>query len=292
MIGRSGIRTTSNPSRRRGSLVALRWLERSFLLLVIGILILVFWRLSPGWLNSQTFPFLIAQNAPLEVLTVAMTFSMISANIDLSPGSMLSLAAMVMGLVYERTGSLWWGMVVSLGLTLLVGAVSGFIVGRLQISAIIVTLATYIWAAGLATGINSANAIPMKGALLNFLNRGIDGWTWTIVVVFVFFALGHFLLAKTKFGYYSRAIGGNSEFARDEAASRSAGKSYISSSSWVSPFGWVPSCRWLSWERPSLPRGRASNSTLSSPLSSAAPVSPAVRAAYCAAAWGLFFSPS
>lgn len=214
MIGRSGIRTTSNPSRRRGSLVALRWLERSFLLLVIGILILVFWRLSPGWLNSQTFPFLIAQNAPLEVLTVAMTFSMISANIDLSPGSMLSLAAMVMGLVYERTGSLWWGMVVSLGLTLLVGAVSGFIVGRLQISAIIVTLATYIWAAGLATGINSANAIPMKGALLNFLNRGIDGWTWTIVVVFVFFALGHFLLAKTKFGYYSRAIGGNSEFAR------------------------------------------------------------------------------
>ena len=44
--------------------VALRWLERSFWPLVIGILILVFWRLSPGWLNSQTFPFLIAQNAP------------------------------------------------------------------------------------------------------------------------------------------------------------------------------------------------------------------------------------
>jgi ribose transport system permease protein len=201
-------------ARSRGSLVALRWLEKSFLLLVIAILIVVFWRLSPGWLNSQTFPFLIAQNAPFEVLAVAMTFSMISANIDLSPGSMLSLAAMVMGLVYERTGSLWWGMVAALALTLFVGGVSGLIVGRLKISAIIVTLATYIWAAGLATGINSANAIPMKGALLNFLNRGIDGWTWSIVVVLVFFALGHFLLSKTKFGYYARAIGGNSEFAR------------------------------------------------------------------------------
>lgn len=210
----SNITVASSAVFDRRALLVVRWLERLFLVLVIGILVFCFWRLSPGWLNSQTVPFLIAQNAPLEVLAVAMTFSMISANIDLSPGSMLSLAAMVTGLVVESTGSLGLGLLAGLGLTLFVGAVGGAIVGRLQVSAIIVTLATYIWAAGLATAVNNANAIPISGALFRDLNDGVDGWTWTIAVVVVFVALGHLLLRTTKFGYYSRAIGRNSEFAR------------------------------------------------------------------------------
>ena len=196
------------------ALQAVRLLERSFLVLVIGALVICFWRLSPGWLNSQTVPFIIAQNAPLEVLAVGMTFSMISANIDLSPGSMLTLAAMVTGLVVEATGSLWLGMLTALALTLFVGAVTGFLVGRLQRSAIIVTLATYIWPAALAAAINGANAIPINGALFRYLNDGVDGWTWTILVVLVFVVAGQFLLRATKFGYYSRAIGRSAEFAR------------------------------------------------------------------------------
>jgi ribose transport system permease protein len=196
------------------ALRAVRLLERSFLVLVTGALVILFWRLSPGWLNSQTVPFIIAQNAPLEVLAVGMTFSMISSNIDLSPGSMLSLAAMVTGLVIESTGSLWLGLLTALGLTLSVGVISGYLVGRLQISAIIVTLATYIWAAGLATAINGANAIPIAGSMFKYLNDGVDGWTWTILVVLVFVVAGQFLLHSTKFGYYSRAIGRSGEFAR------------------------------------------------------------------------------
>jgi ribose/xylose/arabinose/galactoside ABC-type transport system permease subunit len=68
-------------------------------------------------------------------------------------------------------------MLAALALTLSVGVVTGFLVGRLQISAIIVTLATYISAAGLATAINGANAIPIGGALFKYLNDGVDGWT-------------------------------------------------------------------------------------------------------------------
>jgi ribose/xylose/arabinose/galactoside ABC-type transport system permease subunit len=201
-------------SAYKGALVALRLLERCFLVIVIGLLFLLFWQLSPGWLNSQTVPFLIAQNAPLEVLAVAMTFSMISANIDLSPGSMLSFAAMVTGLVAESTGDLWYGLLVALALTLSVGVVSGLLVGWLSISAIIVTLSTYIWAAGLATAINDANAIPLNGTLLRVLNQGVGGWTYSIAVVVVFLVVGHLLLTRTRFGFYCRAIGGSSEFAR------------------------------------------------------------------------------
>ncbi len=206
--GRDGSRA------RGGALAAVRLLDRTFLLIVIGALVVCFWALSPGWLNSQTLPFIVAQNAPLEVLAVGMTFSMVSANIDLSPGSMLSLAAMLSGLVLESTGSFWLGIVAALALTVAVGAVSGVLVGRLRVSAIVVTLATYIWAAGLATAVNGANAIPVSAALLRYLNDGVDGWTWTILVVVLSVVGGQLLLKRARFGYYSRAIGRNAEFAR------------------------------------------------------------------------------
>ena len=195
-------------------LTSLRWLERCFLLVVIGLLFLLFSRLSPGWLNDQTFQFVVTTNAPLLIVTVGMTFAMISANIDLSPGSMLSLSGMVMGLVYARTGDLWLGVFAALALTLAVGAATGILVGKLRISAIVVTLATFIWAAGLALGINSSNAIPMSGTLLRVLDAGTGGWTVIVAVVAAMYLVGHFLLVRTKFGRYSRALGGNFEFAR------------------------------------------------------------------------------
>ncbi len=205
------------PPREHGSRIGagvLRWGERLFLVVVIGLLFLLFSRISPGWMNGQTVQFVVAQSAPLEVVTVGMTFAMISGNIDLSPGSMLSLAGMVTGLVYARTGSLYLGLLVSLALCVIVGAVTGVLVGRLKISAIVVTLATYIWAAGLATAINSSNAIQMNGSLLRLLDAGRDGVTVTILVVALTYLAGHVVLQRTKFGRYSRALGGNFEFTR------------------------------------------------------------------------------
>lgn len=202
------------PQPEDRALRILRWAERAFLLLVIVGLVVAFWQISPGWLNSQTAQLIISQNAPLEVTAVGMTFAMISANIDLSPGSMLSLAGMVMGLVAARSGSLWVGMAAALVLVIGVGWLTGLLVGRLRISSIIVTLATYIWAAGLALSINGSYAIQMQGRIFSVLNDGIDGWTTTILVVVVFAAVGQALLVGTRFGRYSRAIGGNFEFAR------------------------------------------------------------------------------
>jgi ribose transport system permease protein len=66
----------------------------------------------------------------------------------------------------------------------------------------------------LATAINGANAIPISGALFRYLNDGVDGWTWTILVVLIFVVVGQSLLRSTKLGYYSRAVGRSGEFAR------------------------------------------------------------------------------
>ena len=200
--------------RRRRVTRLLELLERVFLLLIIGILVVVFWQTEPNWLNSQTVQFLLTQNAPLEVVALGMTFAMLAANIDLSPGSMISLASMVVGILALRTGSLALGLGVGLVLTVGVGLITGSLVGRMRISAIVVTLATYVWAAGLATGIHGANAIPVTGGVLNFLNDETNGWTVTLGIVVLCYVAGHVILTRTKLGRYARAIGGNSEFAK------------------------------------------------------------------------------
>ena len=223
----SGLRTVVSPGawRARGAPIGLawgtrrvttllEWLERLFLLLIIAALVIVFWQVDPGWLNSQTAQFILAQNAPLEIVAVGMTFAMVAGNIDLSPGSMLSLAGMVIGIVALRTGSLALGLGVGFVLVLGVGFMSGAMVGRMGISAIVVTLATYVWAAGLATSINSSDAIPVGGGLINFLNDSVDGWSVTFAIAVICYLAGYLILTRTKLGRYTRAIGGNAEFAR------------------------------------------------------------------------------
>jgi ribose/xylose/arabinose/galactoside ABC-type transport system permease subunit len=212
-VGSARQATPTLARRQRRVTLLLEWLERLFLLLIIGILVIIFWRTEPGWLNSQTVQFLLTQNASLEVVALGMTFAMVAGNIDLSPGSMISLAGMVVGIMTLRTGSLALGLGVGFVLVLGVGWFTGVLVGRLGISAIVVTLATYVWAAGLGTAIHGANAIPIASGLFNFLNDESHGWTVSLGIVAVCYVAGHVILTRTKLGRYARAIGGNSEFA-------------------------------------------------------------------------------
>ena len=72
-------------------------------------MVVIFWLVSPSWLNPRTIPAIIAQNAPLALVAMAMTFSIISRHIDLSTGSVLALAGVVCGVVFRETGSLLLG---------------------------------------------------------------------------------------------------------------------------------------------------------------------------------------
>ena len=65
-------------------------------------MIVLFWLVTPDWLNARTIPAIIAQNTPLALAALAMTFSIIARHIDLSVGSVLALAGVVCGIVYPR----------------------------------------------------------------------------------------------------------------------------------------------------------------------------------------------
>ena len=71
-----------------------RYLDAWFLAAMTVGAIVLFRLIEPSWLNSQTLQSIITQNGPLAIVAMAMTFSIISRHIDLSPGSMLATPLM------------------------------------------------------------------------------------------------------------------------------------------------------------------------------------------------------
>jgi ribose/xylose/arabinose/galactoside ABC-type transport system permease subunit len=162
------------------------------------------------------------------ILAVGQTFVIITAGIDLSVGSLTSLTGVVMALFANSmsfTGPTLVGATLLVGA--IVGAAAGFInafpVVRLGLPPFITTLAMMLVARGAAYELSHGRPIPLTSDSFNntgtgFLLQGVlpnvPGLPipvlWLIVIV-AFFGI---VLAKTRFGRYVYAIGGNEEAAR------------------------------------------------------------------------------
>ena len=194
--------------------------------LLLAVLIVVFvgivGHIQPPWLTRTTLQTAATQNAPLAVVAVAMTFSIISGNIDLSPGAMIALTGVIVGLIFERGINLGIAFVAGFAFAIAVGLAHAVLVAKLRINAIIVTLAAYVWARGMAVGLTGANPINIDTRFINTMNTfSIAGITIPIAIAVVAFVLGWFLLNRTKMGLYTRAMG------RDLRATERAGVSIL-----------------------------------------------------------------
>ncbi|TML83540.1 MAG: ABC transporter permease [Actinobacteria bacterium] len=191
-----------------------RYLDAWFLAGMTVVAVVAFRFVEPSWLNRNTLQSIVTQNGPLAIVAMAMTFSIISRHIDLSPGAMLALAGVVIGLVYRDTGSLALGLLAGLGLCVATGLVNGVLVSGLGLNAIMVTLATYIWARGLALGFTNGNPIVVDTRLTAITNHTFGGFTIVAPIVVAVFVIGWLVLSKTLFGRYTHAMGGDPVGAR------------------------------------------------------------------------------
>lgn len=194
--------------------VTKRHLDTWFLLIMTVTALITFRIIEPGWLNGRTLQSLVIENTPLAIVAVAMTFAIISRHIDLSPGSMIALAGVVIGLVFQSTGNIFLACLAGLGTAVGAGLVNGFLVGVLGLNAIMVTLAAFIWARGLTIGANQGNPIVVDGGLPSLVNASFEGFTITAPVVLAAYVGGWLLLSRTKMGRYTYAMGGDPTAAR------------------------------------------------------------------------------
>jgi ribose/xylose/arabinose/galactoside ABC-type transport system permease subunit len=164
------------------------------------------------------------------ILAVGQTFVIITAGIDLSIGSLVSLTGVVMAMVANSLHLTGFALIaVTLIAGLLVGGAAGFInavpVVKLNLPPFITTLAMMLIARGLSFKISHGRPIPLQTT--DFQQTGIGFFLgnftsaihlpgvpipviWMIVIVIA----ASVLLMRTRFGRYVFAIGGNEEAAR------------------------------------------------------------------------------
>jgi len=179
----------------------------------------------PELFDANRFPEVV--NSVLMWMPLILTASMgmmmviITTGIDLSIGSTVGLSAMVAGIMFRDLHiALWLGILVSMVMGLLCGAINGAMIAYLRIPPIIVTLGTMNMYRGLTFIISNGTQVTnyeLPNTLSDAVTKGIyfgqlliPWMVWIALGIVVIFAL---LLRYTHFGREVYAIGSNREAA-------------------------------------------------------------------------------
>jgi len=191
-------------------------------LILVG-LIVVFSVLEPdSFVDSANFRNIATDAAVLLVLATGMTYVIITAGIDLSVGGVLVFSGVVAAKGMHAVGGDNWGVIVVglvIGLAggLAWGLINGFLVAKAKIPAFVVTLGTLgasLGAALVITGGVDEREVPFKLITTIGTGRAFDQIPWLVLIAFAVAIVFGIILAATRFGRYTYAVGSNEEAAR------------------------------------------------------------------------------
>jgi ribose transport system permease protein len=158
----------------------------------------------------------------LLVIAVGMTFVIVTAGIDLSVGSVLVFSGVIAGKLMESVGGDNWGVIlIGLAGALVAGTawgtLNGVLITKARVPPLIVTLGTLGMALGIAQVITDGvdlRSVPFT--LVDTVGTGLlfSQVPWLVVVAAVVAVVFGVVLAMTRFGRYTYAIGSNVEAAR------------------------------------------------------------------------------
>ena len=172
--------------------------------------------------------------AQVGIVATAVALLMIGGEFDLSVGSLVGFAGIMIGIgVTEFGWPVWASILVSIVLTTLLGVVNGILVVRTGLPSFIVTLATLFIIRGLTVVltalITNITFIPIdRAAIAADPIAGFFNWSQVIVINgvrgelkvsilwwIVIALLGWYLLSRTRFGNWITGVGGSPQAARN-----------------------------------------------------------------------------
>ncbi|RWQ35956.1 MAG: ABC transporter permease [Mesorhizobium sp.] len=217
-------------SASNGSVLLTLMKARTFIALIA---VLIFFSIAaPNFLSAANLILMSKHVALNAFLAMGMTFVIITGGIDLSVGSIVGLCGMVAGYLVLNGIDLQVGYtiyfnvfeiaLITLAVGILIGAVNGLLITRLNVAPFIATLGVLYVARGLALLSSDGRTFPnlvgkpdLGTTGFGFLGAGrllgLPVSIWILVVV----ALGAAYLAKyTPLGRHIFAVGGNERAAR------------------------------------------------------------------------------
>ena len=119
---------------------------------LILIVVVVNTRLSPYFLDARNLSRTSSDFMEIGLMMLPMVFIIITGNIDLSVASNLGMSASFMGWLLIHGVNIWVAALAALVLGTLGGLLNGYLVARIKLPALVVTLGTYAFYRGMAYG--------------------------------------------------------------------------------------------------------------------------------------------
>ena len=198
----------------------LRSVPRSWDTAILGLLAMVLILASTtteGFLTSLNFSYIFSNTSEITIMAFAMTFLIITGEIDLSIASILALGSSMLGWSYANGAPIWLAIIICLVVGTVCGFVNGFLVTKVGLGSLAVTIGTLALYRGIANGIlgeNTVNEFPEAYTSFGFDTFGTSFMPKTMPLIIFFGLLFGFLLHRTPFGRRTLAIGQSPEAAR------------------------------------------------------------------------------
>jgi ribose transport system permease protein len=188
------------------------------------VIIVVFSLLSPNFLKFDNVVGILLATSVNGILALGVTFVIITGGIDLSIGTVMTLAAVITGVLITKMGlPVPVGIVGGVLTGGAAGLVNGILIARFRIPPFIATLGMLNVAKGLALVTSSLTPIYFndtpefnQGAMGSLIGSVVPGLDIPNVVLVMFGAaiVGSLVLSRTILGRYTFALGSNEEAAR------------------------------------------------------------------------------
>jgi simple sugar transport system permease protein len=221
--------TAARPADERVRQVGLlrRLLTRPELGAVAGaIIVFTFFAIvagDRGFLTSTGTISYLEVSAQLGIVVIPVALLMIAGEFDLSVGSMIGAAGMLLAIPMAEFGwPFWVALLLAFGVALLIGFLNGYLVVRTGLPSFIVTLASLFALRGatigftrLITGRTQVSGVEAEGFLATIFGGEIAGIPVSIFWWLGLGALGTWVLLRTTFGNWIFGTGGDPIAARN-----------------------------------------------------------------------------
>jgi rhamnose transport system permease protein len=196
----------------------LSWLRRwEGLLLLLLIAIVLFNSIqTPFYLQIGNQVNMFELRIEGVIVALIMTFIIINAEIDLSVASVMGLAGCVMAYLWQRGVPFGWDLLAGLLVGLLAGTFNGFMVTKVGLNSLIVTLAGLIGYRGLAHVLLENNSVGNFPEWYDRLGQQplVGPFPFSMILFFILAIIAVVLLQWSGIGRYVYVIGNNKDVAR------------------------------------------------------------------------------
>ncbi len=174
----------------------------------------------PTFLLAGNLMNIVEQVSIIAIMAIGMTMVIISGGIDLSVGSIMALASVIVatlilqfgGSGWVQTANMWLACLLTIGLCSLIGAFTGMMVTRFQVPSFIVTLSLMMSGSGLAFIISENEKgykLPVPSQFMALGHGSLLGIPLTVLLMLALYGLAHVILSRTVYGRHLYAVGGN-----------------------------------------------------------------------------------